>query len=191
MARFHREAQILAAFNHPHIAHIYGLETVAGVTALVMEMVEGLTLADRIAAWSDCRSTKRSISRRRLPTLWKPLITRASSIATSSRPMSKSGRRSRQGAGFRTRQNARVFLRRSDPALTAAASPAITRQGLILGTAAYMAPEQARGKQVDRRADIWSFACVVYEMLTGTAAFSGESVVDTLTAVLEQTPAWD
>ena len=190
VARFHREAQILAALNHPHIAHIYGLETIGDVTALVMEMVEGSTLADRIADGPIALDETLNIAKQLADALdaahQQGIVHR--DLKPANVKVTLDGLVKVLDFGL---AKALETSSSSDPALTATASSGITRPGLILGTAAYMAPEQARGKQVDRRADIWSFGCVVYEMLTGIAAFSGESMLDTLTAVLERTPAWD
>jgi len=190
VARFHREAQMLAALNDPSIAHIHGLETIDGVTALVMEMVEGPTLADRIASG---------------PIAVDEAVSIAKQLAAALDTAHQHGivHRDLKPANIKVTSDGAVkvldfglakALDGSPPIdvahLPAAESPPITRHGMILGTAAYMAPEQARGKRIDKRADIWSFGCVVYEMLTGRPAFSGQSLPDTLAAVLGREPDW-
>jgi serine/threonine-protein kinase len=190
VARFHREAQMLAALNHPHIAHIHGLETIDGVTALVMEMVDGATLADRISNGPIALEEALSIARQLAEAL-----DAAHQHGIAHRDLKPANIKiTSEGAVKVLDFGLAKALDASAPIdlanLPAAASPAITRHGVILGTAGYMAPEQARGKRTDKRADIWSFGCVVYEMLTGRPAFSGESLPDTLAAVLEREPDW-
>ena len=193
LMRFEREARTLASLNHPHIAQVYGIEDSAGRRALVMELVEGEDLSVRIARGADARSTRRCRSPVRLPR--------------------RSKRRTRPGIIHRDLKPANIKLRadgtvkvldfglakaldppgdphgRADqensPTIT---SPALTMRGVILGTAAYMAPEQAKGRPVDKRADIWAFGCVLYEMLTGRRTFAGEDATDTITAVLRDEP---
>jgi eukaryotic-like serine/threonine-protein kinase len=198
MARFQREAQVLASLNHPNIASIYGLEESSGVRALVMELVEGPTLADRIAQGAipldealpmvqqmaealEYAHEKGIIHRDLKPANVKttpegPVKVLDFGLAKAlETPLASSPSLSGPGEG------------QNSPTLTLAASQA----GVILGTAAYMAPEQARGKTVDRRADIWSFGVVFYEMLTGKRLYGGETISDTLAAVLKVEPDWD
>ena len=150
LRRFQREAKVLASLNHLNIAAIYGLERSGSTHYLVLELVKGETLAERLA-------------RGAIP------IDEAIEIA-------------------------KAFVEDA-PDAESSMSPTLTRDatrvGVILGTAAYMSPEQAKGKSVDKRADIWAFGAVVYEMLTGARAFTGEDVSDTLAAVLRAEPEWD
>ena len=196
LARFEREARILAALNHPHIGGIHGLEDSDGVRALVLELVEGETLADRIA-----RAPSKGSG---LPV--KKALDIARQIADALDGAHEKGivHRDLKPANIKiTPENVVKVLDfglakaassdRANPDLTQ--SPTITvggtHEGTILGTAAYMSPEQARGLAIDRRTDIWAFGCVLYEMLTGRVAFAGKTVSDTIAAILEREPAWD
>ena len=188
VARFRREAQVLAALNHPNIAAIYGLEESDGVQALVLELVDGPTLADRIARGPLPAGRGARDRDARSPTRSKPRTRRASFIATSSR------RTSRSPATASSRCSTSAWRRsgKAHPTLELAASPALTAtsiaSGRILGTPGYMSPEQARGRALDKRTDIWSFGCVLFEMLTGRAAFAGETISDTIARVLDASP---
>src|SRR5215216_2609057 len=172
LARFDREAKTLAALNHPNIAAIYGLEKSSGITALVMELVEGPTLADRIAQGA-------------IPI--DEALPIAGQIAEALEAAHEQGiiHRDLKPANIKVRTDGTVKVldfglakaldpvgSRPDvsqsPTIT---SPAMTQAGVILGTAAYMSPEQAKGRPVDKRADIWAFGCVLFEMLTGQRAF--------------------
>ena len=191
LARFQREAEVLASLNHPNIAAIHGLERSDGVTALVMEMVEGPTLADRIAHG---------------PIPIDEALSIAKQIAGALESAHEHGiiHRDLKPANIKVRDDGTVkvldfgLAKAMEPTATAPnvsqsptiTSPAMTQMGVILGTAAYMAPEQAKGKRVDERSDIWAFGCVLYEMLTGRRAFQGEDVSDTLAAVLRGAPDW-
>ena len=197
MDRFQREAEILAVLNHPNIAHIHGLEksnpsTGSGqavLLALVMELVEGPTLADRIAQGPIPLAEASSIARQ---------------IAEALEAAHEQGivHRDLKPANIKVRPDGTVkvldfgLAKAMDPAAASRAdtmnSPTIhvTQPGLILGTAAYMSPEQARGALVDRRADIWAFGCVLYEMLAGRAVFARESITDTLTTITRDDPDW-
>jgi serine/threonine protein kinase/Tol biopolymer transport system component len=190
LMRFEREAKTLATLNHPHIAQIHGIEESSGIRALVMELVEGETLADRIA---------------RGPIPLDEALPIARQIADALEAAHDAGivHRDLKPANIKVRPDGAVKvldfgLAKADaagrpggdevinsPTIT---SPAMTVQGLILGTAAYMAPEQARGRPVDRRADIWAFGCVLYEMLTGARAFDGEDVTEILGAIVKTEP---
>src|SRR5213595_3654658 len=180
LARFQREAEVLASLNHPNIAAIYGLEDADGVKALVMELVEGEDLSQRIA-------------RGAIPL--DEALPIAKHIAEALEAAHEQGiiHRDLKPANIKVRSDGTVkvldfgLAKALDPAgpssVNAMNSPTITAatvHGVILGTAAYMPPEQARGKPVDKRADIWAFGCVLYEMLTGKRLFDGETISDTL-----------
>ena len=185
LARFTREAQVLASLNHPNIAAVYGIEG----DALVMELVDGDDLSDQIAGGA-------------LP--YADALKIARQIADALEAAHEQGvvHRDLKPANVKVRPNGAVkvldfglALSRGRPAEIANSptftSPLpMTARGVILGTAAYMAPEQARGKAVDRRADIWAFGCVLYEMLTGVKAFDGESVADVMGAIIGRDPDW-
>ena len=187
LARFQREAETLAALNHSNIAQIFGLERFAGGTALVMELVEGPTLADRIAAG---------------PIPVDEALGIATQIAAALEAAHAQGivHRDLKPANVKVRPDGTVKVLDfgvakalattsiSGPQAAPLTTPAMTAAGLVLGTAAYMAPEQARGKAVDERADVWAFGTVLYEMLTGQPAFGGEDVTMTLARVLERPP---
>jgi eukaryotic-like serine/threonine-protein kinase len=194
LARFQREAEVLAALNHPNIAAIYGLERTPDFTALVMELVEGDDLSERIAKGAIPLDEALPIAKQ---------------IADALEAAHEQGiiHRDLKPANIKVRSDGTVKVLdfglakateaasgtsldfTHSPTLT---SPAmVTGVGVILGTAAYMAPEQAHGRSADRRADIWSFGTVLYEMLTGELAFKGESVSDTLASVLKLEPPWD
>ncbi len=189
LARFKREAQVLASLNHPNIAAIHGLEESDGIHALVMELVEGLTLVDRISAG---------------PIPIDDALTIAKQIAEALEYAHERGviHRDLKPANVKVTQDgtvkvldfglAKVFADETQDA-DLSHSPTLikgTQAGVILGTAAYMSPEQAQGKTVDKRSDIWSFGVVLYEMLTGKQLFSGETVSDTLASVLRDEVDW-
>jgi eukaryotic-like serine/threonine-protein kinase len=200
LARFEREAKALAAFNHPHIAQIYGLEESGDLRALIMELVEGPTLAELIGhSGSPPLDPPEAIRIARqialaLETAHQRGIThrdlKPSNIKVASDGAVKVldfGLAKLSSTADSSLQQSAVDLSAS-PTLT---TPALaTGVGVILGTAPYMSPEQARGKPVDKRADIGAFGCVLYEMLTGRRAFEGEDVSDTLAAVLRGEPDW-
>jgi eukaryotic-like serine/threonine-protein kinase len=195
LARFQREAELLAALNHPNIGQIYGIHDVDGAKALVMELVEGPTLADRIAHG---------------PIPLAETLAIAQQIADALESAHERGivHRDLKPANIKVRDDGTVKvldfglakavsadssisisdLPSRSPTIT---SPAMTHAGVILGTAAYMSPEQARGKAVDARADVWAFGCVLYEMLTARRAFAGDEVSDALASVLARDPDWD
>ena len=184
LARFQREAELLAALNHPNIAQIYGLETLDGVKALVIELVDGPTLDERIAQG---------------PIPVDEALAIAGQIADALEAAHGQGivHRDLKPANVKLRDDGtvkvldfgvakavpRTATGLQAPALT---TPAQTEAGIALGTAAYMSPEQARGKAVDQRADVWGFGCVLYEMLTAQPAFAGEDRTSTLARVLER-----
>jgi eukaryotic-like serine/threonine-protein kinase len=189
LARFSREAQLLASLNHPNIAHIHGLEESGGIQALVMELVEGETLAARLAG---------------APLLLSEAMPIARQIADALDAAHEKGiiHRDLKPANIMLTVDGVVkvldfgLAKALDPvaASDGANSPTLTFQatqlGVILGTAAYMSPEQARGRVVDKRSDVWAFGCVFYEMLTGRRAFEGEDATDTIAAIVRADPNW-
>ncbi|MBA3949956.1 MAG: serine/threonine protein kinase, partial [Acidobacteria bacterium] len=191
LARFDREAKTLASLNHPHIAHIHGIEDANGSRALIMELVEGEDLSQRIARGAIPLADALPIARQ---------------IADALEAAHERGivHRDLKPANIKVRDDGTVKV--LDFGLAKALHPAAgsnpdlmnsptitspaTQMGMILGTAAYMAPEQAKGRPVDKRADIWAFGAVLYEMLTGRRAFDGDDVSTTLAAVLMRDPDW-
>ena len=200
LARFAREAKVLASLSHPNIAGIHGLEEADGTRALVLELVEGPTLAERIAQGPIPLEEALEIARQIAEALeaahergivhrdLKPANVKLQPDGTASTGRVKVLDFGLAKALEPAAGGAAAELSRSP---TLSFSAAATRMGVILGTAAYMAPEQARGRPVDRRADIWAFGCVLFEMLTRRRAFSGEDVSDTLAAVLREEPDWE
>ena len=190
LARFEREAKLLASLNHPNIAAIYGLEEVDGVRFLALELVEGETLAERVAkgalpvkeALEVCRQIAEGVEAAHE----KGVIHR--DLKPANVKVTPEGKVKILDFGL-----AKAF-EDEIPAADISQSPTLTeemtRAGVILGTAAYMSPEQARGKPVDKRADIFAFGAVLYELLTGKRVFEGETVTDTLAKVLEGEPNW-
>ncbi len=194
LARFQREAEVLATLNHPNIAAIYGLEDAGGIKALVMELVEGPTLEDRIRPGAIPIADALPIGRQIAEALEA-----AHDRGIIHRDLKPANIKIRPDGVVKVLDFGLAKSLASDPSSAAEASasrsptltsPAMTAQGMILGTAAYMAPEQARGRAVDRRADIWAFGAVLFEMLTGTRAFPGEDITDTLAAVVRAEPDW-
>ena len=196
LARFRREAQVLAALNHPNIAAIHGLEESTRVRALVLELVEGPTLADWIAArqsrdrraasLTDELSIARQIAEALDAAHERGIVHR--DLKPANVKISSDGRVKVLDFGLAKMQEApgaaAATQLRSDSALH-------TTDGIVLGTVPYMSPEQARGVAVDRRADVWAFGCILYELLTGKQAFpSGETASDTLARVLAVEPDW-
>jgi eukaryotic-like serine/threonine-protein kinase len=185
LARFSREAQLLASLNHPHIAQIHGFENTGSLHALVMELVEGPTLADRITQGA-------------IPI--DEALALAKQIAEALEAAHEQGiiHRDLKPANIKVRPDgtvkvldfglAKAIDSTSRESADARRGAFATGAGVIVGTAAYMSPEQARGRSVDRRADLWAFGAVLYEMLTGRPAFAGETVSDTIVAILEREP---
>ena len=188
MARFQREAQVLASLNHPNIAGIHGLEESGGIRALVMELVEGPALADRIGHGPMPLDEALPIVRQIADAL--ELAHDRGVVHRDSKPANI--KITPEGAVKVLDFGLAKALDTQDSAADISNSPTVmteaTQAGVILGTAAYMSPEQAKGKSVDRRADIWAFGCVLYEMLTGSKAFEGETVSETLAAVILKDP---
>jgi Tol biopolymer transport system component len=191
LTRFDTEARMLAALNHPHIGAIYGLEDAERVPALVLELVEGDTLADRL---------------RRGPISTRDALAMARQIADALDAAHQKGiiHRDLKPANIKITPAgivkvldfglAKAAAREDAPKQAVSQSPTVaigaTRVGVILGTAAYMSPEQTRGLPVDTRADVWAFGCVLYEMLAGRPPFTGQTVPETFTAILEREPDW-
>jgi Tol biopolymer transport system component/tRNA A-37 threonylcarbamoyl transferase component Bud32 len=189
LARFAREARTLASLNHPNIAQVYGLEEADGVSALVMELVNGPTLADRIA-------------RRAIPIGETLEIVRQIAEALEAAHEHGIVHRDLKPANVKLRPDGTVKVldfglaksvhHTMDGGEESEAIPpaSLTTPGLILGTAAYMSPEQARGQEADRRADIWAVGCVLFEMLTARRPFAGGTLSDVLVRILEHEPDW-
>jgi len=191
LARFEREAKLLASLNHPNIAGIYGLEDVAGSPYLVLEFVEGETLAQRlsrgplspretldvggrIASGIEAAHARGIVHRDLKP--GNIMLTSSGDVKVLDFGLAKGGAAEAGSA--------------SDLAASPTLALSATGQGIILGTAPYMSPEQARGKLVDRRADVWAFGCVLFECLAGHPAFQGETVSDVIARILEREPDW-
>jgi Tol biopolymer transport system component len=193
MARFRREAQVLAALNHPNIATIHGLEDSSGVQALAMELVEGLTLADRIKSGPLPVGEALAIAREMAEALEyaheRGIVHR--DLKPANVKVTPDGAVKLLDFGLAKAFNPGDSASNLNPTDSPTLSIASTQAGVILGTAAYMSPEQAKGKPVDRRADIWAFGCVLYEMLSGRQAFDGETVSDVLAAVIMNDPDWN
>jgi serine/threonine protein kinase len=191
MARFEREAKLLASLNHPHIAAIYGLEESGSTRALVMELVEGPTLAERIAAGPIPAEEALPIAKQIAEALEyahdRSVVHRDLKPANVKVTADGTVKVLDFGLAKALMDEAAEADLRNSPTLSMAA----TMAGTILGTAAYMSPEQAKGKAVDRRADIWAFGCVLYEMLTGQQLYSGETAAETLASVIKDQPALD
>jgi serine/threonine-protein kinase len=196
LARFQREAEVLASLNHPNIAAIHGLEERDGMTALVMELVEGPTLADRIVLGA-------------IPV--DEALPIAKQVAEALEAAHERGivHRDLKPANVKVRPDGTVKVldfglakamesgipsggaAGQDPSLSpTVTTPAVTQLGMVLGTAAYMSPEQAKGRPTDRRTDVWAFGVVLFEMLAGRRPFAGNSVVETLGAVMHAEPDW-
>jgi serine/threonine protein kinase len=193
-ARFRHEAKTLAALNHPNIGGIHGLEEASGLTGLVLELVEGPTLAERIAQG---------------PIPIDEALAIAHQIAEALEAAHEQGiiHRDLKPANIKVRDDGTVKVLDfglakalvpdgASGVANASMSPTLslavaTRVGTVIGTAAYMSPEQAKGRPIDRRADVWAFGAVVYEMLTGRRAFGGDDLSDTLVSVLRDDPDWD
>jgi Tol biopolymer transport system component len=190
LARFQREARVLAALNHPHIAAIYGLEEAGEVSGLVLELVEGRTLAETLAAGrlplSDALAIARQITEALEAAHARGIVHR--DLKPSNIMLTPRGDVKVLDFGLATALEADAAHPgvSQSPTFTAAG----TRAGVILGTAAYMSPEQARGHPVDKRADLWAFGCVLFEMLTGRRAFARGTLSDTIAAVIERDPDW-
>ena len=190
LARFTREAQILASLNHPNIAAIHGIEEAEGTRALVLELVEGPTLADRIAKG---------------PIPVDEALPIAKQIAEALEAAHEAGviHRDLKPANIKVREDGTVKVLDfglakaldpnpdADPSQSPTLTAAATQMGVILGTAAYMSPEQAKGRVADKRADVWAFGVVLFEMLTGRRTFEGNDVTEVMAGVIKSDPDWD
>lgn len=191
MARFTREAQTLASLNHPNIAHVHGLEDADGVQALVMELVEGEDLAQRLLRGALPADEALPIARQIAEALEA-----AHELGIVHRDLKPANIKVRPDGTVKVLDFGLAKALSADPGSEALAdsptiaSPARTKAGIILGTAGYMSPEQARGRVVDKRTDIWAFGCVFYEMLAGVPTFAGDTTTDILAAVIQRDPDW-
>jgi len=189
MARFEREAQLLASLNHPHIAAIYGVEEAEGHRCLVLELVEGDTLDDRLSRGalpvSDALDVARQVAEALEAAHEKGIIHR--DLKPSNIKVTPDGIVKVLDFGL---AKGLVSDAASDPALSPTISIHATEAGVLLGTAAYMSPEQARGRPLDKRTDVWSFGCLLFELLTGQRPFAQSTITDTLAAIVRGDPDW-
>ena len=176
LARFQREAQVLASMNHPNIAQIHGIEEAGDTRALVLKLVEGPILADRIAQG---------------PIPVDEALPVAKQIAEALEAAHEQGVIHRDLKPANGLAKALDTTPEGDPSQSPTLTAAATQMGVIVGTAAYMSPEQARGKTVDKRADVWALAVVLFEMLTGQRAFAGGDTSEVLAGVIKSEPEWE
>jgi TolB-like protein len=192
-ARFEREARLLASLNHPNIAAIYGLEESAdGERGLVLELVEGLTLAERLLDGPLPASEALSVGIQVVEAL-----AAAHDVGIVHRDLKPQNIKLKRDGGVKVldfglaKALDHTVPRKRGGALQPTVTDAgVTHAGAVLGTPAYMSPEQTRGREIDRRTDVWAFGCVLYELLTGRRAFPGDDVADTIAAVLRAEPDW-
>lgn len=189
LGRFKREAQMLAALNHPHIASIYGFEDSSGEQAIVLELVEGPTLAEVIA--SGARTVNETLTAARQIA---DALEAAHDKGIIHRDLKPANIKIADSGSVKVLDFGLAKVWDGAPGSLLSGTPTITGTGLderaILGTPAYMSPEQARGKGLDKRTDIWSFGCVLFEMVTGRTAFGGETISDTIARILERDVEW-
>ena len=194
LARFEREAQSLAALNHPHIAQVFGYEQWDGVRVIAMELVEGPTLGERITAPPLARRETLAIAQQLADALEaahdRGIVHR--DLKPSNIKVTDDGAVKVLDFGLaKMLEGSEVAAQQQRPSDSPTiTSPAVTHMGVVLGTAAYMSPEQARGRPADRRADIWAFGCVVFEMLVGRRLFDAATTTDTIAAVLREPIPW-
>nr|MDQ5871515.1 serine/threonine-protein kinase [Acidobacteriota bacterium] len=193
LARFEREARMLAALNHPSIAAIYGLEEAEGTRFIVMELVPGETLSDRLShgalALDEALKIARQIAEALEAAHERGIIHR--DLKPANIKVTPDGRVKVLDLGLAKAFDTKATASETDLELSPTLVSDGTQPGVILGTAEFMSPEQARGKPVDKRTDIWSFGCVLYELLTGERIFSGETASDVIAAILRAEPRWD
>ncbi len=192
LARFEREARLLASLNHPNIAMIHGLEQSEGRPFLVLELVPGPTLAERLASGAmeieEALGASRQLAEALEAAHEKGILHR--DLKPANIKLTPEGKVKVLDFGLAKAFDADPGAA-GDPSHSPTLTAAATRAGTILGTAAYMSPEQARGRTLDKRSDVWAFGCVLYELLSGRRAFGGESISDTLAAVLKTEPDWN
>jgi Tol biopolymer transport system component len=194
VARFEREARVLATLNHPNIAAIYGVVDTPGALGLVLELVDGPTLSDRIPreglTWKDAQSIARQIALALEVAHEKNIVHR--DLKPANIKITPAGTVKVLDFGLAKAVEGPAADRgpTDESPVPAVMTSALTRQGAVLGTAAYMSPEQARGEPIDKRTDIWAFGCVLYEMLTGGRAFPGATASEAMARVLEREPDW-
>jgi eukaryotic-like serine/threonine-protein kinase len=190
LARFEREARLLASLNHPHIGGIYGIVDSEGIRGLVLELIDGPTVADRIRRGALPIAEALRIGREIAEGLEA-----AHERGVIHRDLKPANIKLTAGGAVKVIDFGLARLADAEAAATdsgeSPALPSSTRQGIILGTAAYMSPEQARGERVDKRADVWAFGCVLYEMLTGRTAFDAGTASETIARILEREPDWN
>ena len=191
MAHFDREAKLLASLNHPNIASIYGVEESNHRRALVMELVEGPTLAERTELGATVVDEALPIAKQVCEGLEyaheRGVIHR--DLKPANVKVNPEGQVKILDFGLAKALDS-ADTNASDPSSSPTLTRMATHAGIILGTAAYMSPEQAKGKSADRRADIWAFGCLLYEMLSGKRAFDGETVSETLASIIKDEPDW-
>jgi serine/threonine protein kinase/tetratricopeptide (TPR) repeat protein len=201
-ARFEREAQLLASLNHPNIATIYGVEESAAMRALVMELVEGETLAERITRSSAIDAPALSVDGTGIPMDEALALAQQIAEALEAAHQKKIIHRDLKPANIKITPAAKVKVldfglakaltdqELENEAKHIGAPSDVSRDGLVMGTAAYMSPEQSQGQSLDTRTDVWAFGCVMYEMLTGRSAFARTTIIDTLAALRTDEPDW-
>jgi eukaryotic-like serine/threonine-protein kinase len=197
LARFEREAKLLASLNHPSIATIHGIEESEGNRALVLELVEGGTLADRIVG---TRTGSQGLSNDEIVVMARQIADALDAahergivhrdLKPSNVGLTRTGLVKVLDFGVAKTTTEALPVERPQDAETFGGTMTVTEAGIVLGTAAYMSPEQARGQAVDKRTDIWAFGCVLFEMLTHTRPFSGATTSDAIAAILEREPEW-
>ncbi len=187
LARFEREARVLASISHPDIAHIYGVEPCGTSLAIIMELVPGATLAERLG-----EGAMRLEDALRVARVIAGALASAHDQGVVHRDLKPANVKATDDGVVKLLDFGLAKTLADEPELNASTvlSPAMTTSGVILGTAAYMSPEQARGRAIDKRTDVWAFGCVLHEMLTGVRAFDEPGVQDTIVAILTKDPDW-